>query len=560
MTKFLSFIGWSIINLIGKTIKVKEINSFPWQENHVTYAFWHGEQFIPCYHHRNQGAVIMSSLSRDGEIQTGILKLFGYKVVRGSSTRGGEKALVEAIHLCRKGNSAAFAVDGPRGPVYEVKSGITLLAQKTGVPVIPVSTGVSRFKVLSKAWDKYELPMPVTYAVIAYGQPIKVEKNDDITKKTLEIQNSLQMLSKFTHENFWSYNVKDYLQNHPRPKILIVQPSRIGDVIFSMPVAAALRKQFPNAWIGWFVDERCAPILQGSPDIDEVIIFDRQKYSFNSVKNLYKYLHAKNIDLSIDLHGLFKSSLMVLLAGAKFRIASSSTNGMREFSWLFSKEIKAEKENAHCIERHLAATDFLGCQKAKPEYNIMVGDTENKKIESLFKEKNINLDKPVVAVHPGGGWISRRWFPERFAVLINKLSSELGAQIILVGGKEGGAGEKGLNEIIIAAAKCKVIDLTDALSLKELCALFKHCSVFVANEAGPMHIATAMNVPAVALLGPTNPDRTGPFGNNTKIIRHIVECQPCRQRSCSIRKCMDLITVDEVFKAVKEKICSLKEF
>jgi len=561
MTKLLSFIGWSIINLLGRTLRTRIINPFTRQKNNFAFAFWHGEQFIPCFTRKGEEAVIMSSLSKDGEIQAGILERLGFKVVRGSSTRGGQRALVEMIRYVKRGHDAGFAVDGPKGPSREIKPGVLYLAQKCRIPVVPMSCAAKNKVTFAKAWDQYELPLPFSRAVAAYGAPVYVSEGDDIGQKTAELSSSLEALSAFSHTGYWSEDVKEFLSGHPRPKILIVQPSRIGDVVFTEPSVHALRKKYPNAWIGWVTDERCAPVLEGNKDVDEVIVFDRRRLSPGYIYRTFKYLRSKDIDLSIDFHGLAKSAFMVLLAGARFRLASSSTNGMREFSWLFSEEIKPSspaggpaKAAVHCVDRHFAVAERLGCSPEDKVFNVVVGARDSAAVESKLLRLGMSPGKPYAVIHPGGGWLSRRWFPERFAKLIEKISKETGIQTVLVGGKEGGANEKGLNGEIIGLADAKVIDLTGELDLKELSALLKNCSVFVANEAGPMHIATALSVPSVAILGPTDAARTGPFGGETTVIQHNVECQPCRERNCAKMECMKLVTVDEVYNAVREKL------
>jgi ADP-heptose:LPS heptosyltransferase len=173
-------------------------------------------------------------------------------------------------------------------------------------------------------------------------------------------------------------------------------------------------------------------------------------------------------------------------------------------------------------------------------------------VKKKLNAENTDISK-MIGIHPGGGWISRRWKTDRYAALAARLKNELGADIVLVGGKEGGASEKGLNEEIISQAGITICDLSGKLTLKELCAFFKLCRVFVANEAGPMHIATALDTPAVAVLGPTNAKRTGPFGGKTAVIQHKFPCQPCRNRNCKNVLCMDDIKVSEVFEAAKEK-------
>jgi len=310
MTKILSFTGWAFINLLGRTLRLRVINPFVRGGGNAVFAFWHGEQFIPCFLRRNENAAIMSSLSKDGEIQAGILSRLGYKVVRGSATRGGQRALVEMIRHVRTGHDSGFAVDGPKGPYREVKPGVIYLAQKCGIPVIPMSCCARKSAVFGRAWDKYELPIPFFKAVAAYGEPIHIARGDDIEQKTAELAKSLGKLSQFSHKNYWSSDVREYLSGHPRPKILIIQPSRIGDLVFTGPSVHAIRMKYPNAWIGWIVDERCAPVIAGSRDVDEVIIFDRSKLSPAYLYKMLGYLRSKDIDLSIDFHGLAKSAFL----------------------------------------------------------------------------------------------------------------------------------------------------------------------------------------------------------------------------------------------------------
>jgi hypothetical protein len=159
----------------------------------LIYAFWHGRQFLLFHNHRDTGIVIPASESRDGEIQAGILKRFGFDVVRGSSKRKGDRALLGLVDGLRKGKNIALAVDGPRGPIYEVKQGITYLAGKLNKPIVPVSTSAKRFWILEKIWDKYMLPVPFTRGVIVYGEPIVVQgtQEDELESKRKELTDAL---------------------------------------------------------------------------------------------------------------------------------------------------------------------------------------------------------------------------------------------------------------------------------------------------------------------------------------------------------------------------------
>jgi lysophospholipid acyltransferase (LPLAT)-like uncharacterized protein len=199
--KILSFIGWLLISTWGRTVRVSLVNkAAPDRLNdegrNFIYAFWHGRQFLLLYGHRGTGIILPSSESRDGEVQAGILKRFGYRVVRGSSKRKGEKALLGLVDGLRKGISIALAVDGPRGPVYEVKQGITYLAGKLGKPIIPVSTSAQRYWILEKIWDKYLLPVPFTRGVAIYGEPIMVNgtSEEELENKRKEVAAALNSL------------------------------------------------------------------------------------------------------------------------------------------------------------------------------------------------------------------------------------------------------------------------------------------------------------------------------------------------------------------------------
>jgi len=548
--------------LIDYSMRKRILNDSHYYPEPAIYPFWHGIEFCMMTFNKNSGIVIMVSLSKDGELLADLLDRFGYVTVRGSSSKGGQRALMEIIREAKDGRSLAFAADGPKGPYHNLKSGVIYSALKSGMPILPVSVSPKNKIVLKKTWDKTEIPLPFTKAVQIYGSPVYVKEGDDIEEKRLQVENELNRLFEFTDNIYWGKDIAKYLEFHPFPKILIVQPSRLGDIVFALPVLAAIKRKYPKARISWIVDERCAEILEGNPYLENIFIWDRRRHSPLYYRNFKKKLRTEKFDLSIDLHGLAKSAFLVHLAGARHKIASSSTNGMREFSRFFSKEIRNISEDAHCVDRHMSAAKYLGCDD-KIEHPIYIPDSAFGSVKEKLLAAGVDLSK-IIGIHPGGGWLSRRWDTANFAAFAKRAATELGADIVLVGGKEGGSSEKGLNEEIISGVSgqgdggvdqtsIKICDMTGKFTLKELCAFFKLCRVFVGNEAGPMHIATALGTQAVAILGPTNAKRTGPYKGNTKVIQHKVPCQPCRNRNCKDPVCMKSVTVDEVFEAVKEK-------
>jgi lysophospholipid acyltransferase (LPLAT)-like uncharacterized protein len=199
--RILSFIGWIVLSLWSRTLRIQFVNKeipdrLASEGKNVIYAFWHGRQFMLFHTHRNTGIVIPASESRDGEIQAGILKRFGFDVVRGSSKRKGDRALLGLVDRLRKGKNLALAVDGPRGPVYEAKQGVTYMAGKLDKQIVPAVTSAKSYWILEKIWDKYLLPKPFTRGIIMFGEPIIVKGTgeEELEMKRKELEAALNRL------------------------------------------------------------------------------------------------------------------------------------------------------------------------------------------------------------------------------------------------------------------------------------------------------------------------------------------------------------------------------
>ncbi len=207
--RILSFVGWMLISVWSRSIRVQYVNKgiperLKSEGKNFIYAFWHGRQFLLFHYHRNSGVVIPASESRDGEIQAGILRRFGFDVVRGSSKRKGDRALLGMVEGLRGGKTIAIAVDGPRGPLYTAKLGVVYLAGKLNKPIVPVITGAKRYWILEKIWDKYLLPVPFTKGVVLYGDPITVNgiSEEEQESKRKQLEGSLNRLMTQADEYF----------------------------------------------------------------------------------------------------------------------------------------------------------------------------------------------------------------------------------------------------------------------------------------------------------------------------------------------------------------------
>ncbi len=195
------FLKWAI-NLLCKTLKIDKINQevidkLNEQKQNYVLAFWHSTMLLPWYVHRNQNFAALTSLSKDGDLLARQLKSWNYKVIRGSSSKGGDVALGIMVDLAKNKYSIAITPDGPRGPVRQFKAGAVITAKRAGIPVVLAGVGFQKKRKL-KSWDSFEVPKFFSKAKIVYSQPIFVnselsyEETSELIKKCEQILNQLQ--------------------------------------------------------------------------------------------------------------------------------------------------------------------------------------------------------------------------------------------------------------------------------------------------------------------------------------------------------------------------------
>lgn len=172
-------LGSLLVLILGRTLRIREVGQRD-PGRGVIYAFWHGRMIVPLFTHRRRRISILISQHQDGEIVSKVARILGYDPVRGSTTRGGAKAFRQMLRKARAGRCLAVTPDGPRGPRCIFQPGAIKLAQLTGLPILPVGIGVERKRVLS-SWDRFVIPVPFSRCVYVYGEPIEVNKGDDLS-------------------------------------------------------------------------------------------------------------------------------------------------------------------------------------------------------------------------------------------------------------------------------------------------------------------------------------------------------------------------------------------
>jgi heptosyltransferase-2 len=362
-------------------------------------------------------------------------------------------------------------------------------------------------------------------------------------------------------------------------KVLIRGVNWIGDAVLTLPSIKAIRKAFPEAHISLLVKPWVSEIFKGNPYIDEIILYDESFKGLDGKLKIAKNLRLKEFDKAILLQNAFDAAFISWLAGIPERIGYET-----DFrSLLLTKAIPVTEDvlRQHQVYYYLNLVNSIGIKTTEIHPYISITDEERQWARNVIHSSLPERHLPIVGINPGATYGSaKRWPPERFAELINKIISELDGRVIIFGSlseidisseifslvrkqktnnplrptlsKEnmGGFEHREQNtdngqRILMMAGKTK---------LRELAALISECDAFITNDSGPMHMASALHIPIVAIFGSTNKTTTGPLGLGHKIVSADLPCSPCMKRECpEIHiKCMTDITAEKVFTALKE--------
>lgn len=309
--------------------------------------------------------------------------------------------------------------------------------------------------------------------------------------------------------------------SHPE-KILLIKPSSIGDVVHTLPLWNLLRLAYPEAEISWLIAPACEGIVAGLPGI-RLLRFERKLwgsawYNLSAAANLLRFmsgLRRQQFDLVIDVQGLFRSGYFTFQSRAPMRIGFANA---REFAPLFyTHRVEYGPLEQHAVDRYLRLLGALGIAQHPVEFPLPIQPVHRQAAQRLAPAGRFAV------LCPGANWLTKRWPAQRFAGLVKPLQERFGLSSIVVGGP--GDGE-------LAAQIPGASDLTGKTSLMELAALMESASLVITNDSGPMHIAAALHRPMVAIFGPTNPVRTGPYGHMDAVIRANTDCSPCYKRQC----------------------------
>lgn len=339
-------------------------------------------------------------------------------------------------------------------------------------------------------------------------------------------------------------------------RILLVKPSSLGDVVHALPVLHGLRVRYPKAQISWLVGSDFRPIIDGHPEVDEVIDFDRRRYgavgrspgATGSFVGFLRELRRRRFDLVIDLQGLFRSGFLARATGAGVRLGFASA---REMGWMFyTHRLPGRREDVHAVDHNYRVAEILGFGDVPLQFDLAVTNAERVRASELLGKTFGEPDQPFVALLPGARWETKRWAPARFAALARGLTEQTAYRPLILGG----GAETVISKEIAAHCDQPPASLVGRTSLRELVAILEQAAVVVCHDSAPMHLAAALGRPLVCILGPTSAQRTGPYGACATILQADLPCVPCYLRKLSQCRhdhgCMTDIDAESVLHAV----------
>lgn len=303
---------------------------------------------------------------------------------------------------------------------------------------------------------------------------------------------------------------------------------RFGEFILNIPALRALRETFPHTRLIALVDPRVKEVAEMVPYIDEIIEWGSQKQALFSKISLIRRLRSKDIDMAIMLNPSRDLNIITFLAGIPLRAGYD-----RKCGFLLTHKIKDRKRlgQKHEVEYNLELVSLIGATTADKSISLNISDDLS---ESLLGERG----GPLIAVHPWTSDPVKQWPTEYFSALIGRITGELGQRVVIIGGKEEAA--KGLRT---DKNEGNVIDLAGKTSLKQLALVLKRCRLLVSGDSGPVHLACALGIPAIAIFRNDIPGKTagrwGPWGRGHTVIE---------------RDSLEKISPGEVFERVKQAL------
>lgn len=341
---------------------------------------------------------------------------------------------------------------------------------------------------------------------------------------------------------------------HETPgRILIVKLSSIGDVLMATPVARALRVAFPESYIAWIVERKSADVVLGNPYLDDVIVWERAKTGrilhdaarfVSSFAALTRQMRSRGFDVCVDLQGLLRSGCVCVASGARRRIGFA--DGAEGSAYLYHTKHDPGGDEVNAQQRNLNILKALGVESTDTTMYMPISDSDRDFAARFFEERGLT-DQKVVAFCPATTWVNKHWTREGWSSVADLLGRKYGARPLILGSRA----DIPLAEAISDGAAHKPVIGAGMTTLKQAGALVERCAAVIGVDTGLLHMAVALDKPAIGLFG-ASAWRCFLKKDNFVWVAKDFPCSPCRRHPiCKNVDCMQAVTPEDVDAAVR---------
>ncbi len=417
---------------------------------------------------------------------------------------------------------------------------VLIEAGASGVPVVATRVGGIPEVILDKKTGLIVPPQDPVALASAMNTLLK----DRALALTLARENRRRVETVYPMARMVRQTMEVYQEAGQSLRILVIKLSAVGDIVLITPSLRALRDRFPKAQITVLVGREGRELLHRCPYIDDLVVFDRaQNGTIAGLLRMARRLRESQIDLVIDFQNNRISHWLGRLCGAPHRYGWAG----RRWSWLLSHRAIPPEQPLSPVDHQFRLLQLVGVESNDKRLELWPGPSDQSRVDALLNESWVAQQQPLVAIHPGGSWLSKQW-PESYILeLVDRLAGISKVRVILIGS----AKERPICDRIHHAARVKPVVAAGRTSLNELAALLGRCSVFIGGDSAPLHVAAAAGIPIIALFGATDPLRHLPPASSLTLLRTQLPCSPCYRPKCprvgaGKMECMKSITVETV--------------
>lgn len=325
-------------------------------------------------------------------------------------------------------------------------------------------------------------------------------------------------------------------------RICIIKPSALGDVVQTLPILPVLRERFPNSEISWIIRDSFANLLEGHPHIDQIIPFSRRS-SVRYWWNFLKDLKQRQFDLVFDLQGLLRTGIMTTATRAPWRVGIEAAREGSHLAYNLTIPDTGRLVPAYLKYWRVADALELGETKRQTDLFLNKSDTDWAK-SKLSRQEN---GAPILAIHAGAQWITKRWPPESFAAVGAKAIRHFRCKIVLVGTADERPLTNHIEQLLHKFVPTgNVINLSGETTLKQLAAVLIESDFLLTNDSGPMHLAAGLGTPVTGIFTCTNSIRSGPPGDQHELVSTNVDCAGSYQKRCPKRGPQNMCCMEEL--------------